>query len=485
METEVINNALNYGLASAEIALAVGICVVLIVDLFVSDKARDITYLLSLAVLVVTAWLSASIGMDGREVTFYGSFVVDPMSRVLKLFSLLVVAVVFLYSRKHLKERGIYKGEFFLLSLFALLGVFVLISANSLLTAFLGLELMSLSLYAMVAFDRESPNAAEAAMKYFVLGAIASGVLLYGMSIIYGVTGSLQVDGIAASLEAGQAGYLSVLLGLAFILVGVAFKLGAVPFHMWLPDVYEGAPTSVTLFVGTVPKLAGFAMAVRLLVEALAPVAADWQSMMIVLAILSLAVGNVVAIAQTNIKRMLAYSTIAHVGFILIGFIAGSAAGLEASLFYSIVYVLMTAGAFGGIILLGNADEEADQLDSFKGLNDRSPWFAAMMLFIMVSMIGIPPFAGFYAKWAVLSAIIERGETWIAIVAVLFSVVGAFYYLRIIRLMYFDSVEEGTASSPIVADMDVKVVFSLNALALLVLGIFPNGLFALCAAAFS
>jgi NADH-quinone oxidoreductase subunit N len=476
-------DVLNYGLAAAEISLAVGICLVLVVDLFVRDKARDITYLLSLAVVVVTAWLSANIGMNGREVTFYGSFVVDPMTRVLKLFSLLTVAIVFLYSRKYLKDRDLYQGEFFLLSLFALLGVFVLISANSLLTAFLGLELMSLSLYAMVAFDRESPKAAEAAMKYFVLGAIASGVLLYGMSIIYGVTGSLQLDGIATSLAAGQAGYLSVLLGLAFILIGVAFKLGAVPFHMWLPDVYEGAPTSVTLFVATVPKLAGFAMAVRLLVEALAPVAADWQSMMIALAILSLALGNIVAIAQTNIKRMLAYSTISHVGFILIGFIAGSAEGLQASLFYSIVYVLATAGAFGGIILLGNRTTEADELTSFRGLNDRSPWFAAMLLLLMVSMIGLPPFAGFYAKWAVLSAIVARGEIWIAVVAVLFSVVGAFYYLRVIRLMYFEPADENNAA-PLQADLDVKVMLSLNALAMLALGIFPNGLLALCLAAF-
>ena len=479
---------LNYGLAAAEIALAVGICLVLVVDLFVRDKDRDITYVLSLAVVAVTAWLSAPIGMDGREVTFYGSFVVDPMSRVLKLFSLLTVAVVFLYSRKYLKERDLYKGEFFLLSLFALLGVFVLISANSLLTAFLGLELMSLSLYAMVALNRDSPKAAEAAMKYFVLGAIASGVLLYGMSIIYGVTGSLQFDEIATSLAAGQSNYLSVLLGLAFILVGVAFKLGAVPFHMWLPDVYEGAPTSVTLFIATVPKLAGFAMAVRLLVEAMAPVAADWQSMMIVLAVLSLGVGNIVAIAQTNIKRMLAYSTIAHVGFILIGFIAGSPMGLAASLFYSIIYVLMSAAAFGCIILLGTKEAEADQLDSFKGLNERSPWLAVMMLLVMASMIGIPPFAGFYAKWAVLSAIVERGEIWIAIVAVLFSVIGAFYYLRVIRMMYFDPPKRVSTDSdelvPIVAGFDVKLVFSLNALALLALGIFPNQLLALCTAAF-
>ena len=334
---------INYALVMPEIVLATGLCVVLLLDLFVRQSARDLTYVVALLVLLVTAWVAAPIGMDGREVAFSGSFVVDPMTRVLKLFSVLVTGVVFLYSRKYLRERDLYFGEFFMLSLFALLGVFVLISANSLLTAFLGLELMSLSLYAMVAFDRESPRSAEAAMKYFVLGAIASGVLLYGMSIIYGVTGSLQLDGIAAALAGEGATYLAVLLGLALILVGVAFKLGAVPFHMWLPDVYEGAPTSVTLFIGTVPKLAGFAMAVRLLVEGLAPVAADWQSMMVILAVLSLVVGNIVAIAQTNVKRMLAYSTIGHVGFILLGFGVGTPEGFQSALFYTIVYTIMSA----------------------------------------------------------------------------------------------------------------------------------------------
>jgi len=472
----------NYGLALAEIVLASGICLVLLVDLFVRDKARDITYLLSLVVLVATAIVSAPIGFEGRVETFSGSFVVDPLSRLLKLVSLAVIAVVFLYSRKYLREQRLYKGEFYVLCLFALLGVFVLISANSLLTAFLGLELMSLSLYALVAFNRDSPDAAEAAMKYFVLGAIASGVLLFGMSIIYGVTGSLQLSGIAASLSAGQAGYLSVMLGLAFVLVGIAFKLGAVPFHMWLPDVYEGSPTAVTLFVGTVPKLAGFAMAVRLLVEALGPASADWRAMLVIVAVLSLALGNVVAIAQTNIKRMLGYSTIAHVGFILLGLVAGTSAGLQAALFYSIVYVVMAAGAFGVIILLSHEGAEAAQLDSFRGLNARSPWFALVMLVLLASMIGIPPLAGFYAKWAVLTALVAAGETWLAIVAVLLSVVGAFYYLRVIRLMYFEQPDDVTEIN---ADLDVRLVLSVNGMAVLILGIFPNGLLALCAAAFA
>jgi len=476
------NLGISYDLVMAEIVLAAGICIVLVVDLFVRDKARDVTYALAMATVIATAWVAAPIGMEGRVEGFSGSYVADQLARVLKLFSLLATAVVFLYSRKYLRERSLYLGEYYVLCLFALLGVFVLISANSFLTAYLGLELMSLSLYALVAFDRDSPNAAEAAMKYFVLGAIASGVLLFGMSIIYGVTGSLRLEAISASLAVGQAGYLSVMLGLAFMLVGIAFKLGAVPFHMWLPDVYEGAPTSVTLFVGTVPKLAGFAMAVRLLVEGLGPASLDWRAMLVVLAVLSLALGNIVAIAQTNIKRMLGYSTIAHVGFILLGLIAGSVQGLQAALFYSLVYVLMAAGAFGAIILLSRKGYEADQLTSFKGLNSRSPWFAFMLLLLMASMIGIPPFAGFYAKWAILASLVEAGETWLAIVAVLFSVIGAFYYLRVIRYMYFDTPDD---TSPVEADLDMRVVLSLNGLAVLALGLFPNGLLALCAAAFS
>jgi len=476
------NPAVNYALAMPEIALAVGICVVMVIDLFVRDRARDITYLLALLTVIVTAWLTAPIGVEGRVETFSGSFVADPLSRVLKLFALAVIAVVFLYSRKYLREHDLYKGEFYTLSLFALLGVFVLISANSLLTAYLGLELMSLALYAMVAFDRDSPKAAEAAMKYFVLGAIASGVMLFGMSIIYGVTGSLQLNGISAGLDAGQAGYLSVMLGLAFILVGVAFKLGAVPFHMWLPDVYEGSPTAVTLFIGTVPKLAGFAMAIRLLVEGLGAASLDWRAMMVVLAVLSLGFGNIVAIAQTNIKRMLGYSTIAHVGFILLGLIAGTTEGLQASLYYTIIYVITAAAAFGAVILLGRQGYDAELLTDFKGLNTRSPWFAFMMLLVMASMIGIPPFAGFYAKWAVLASLVGAGETWLAVIAVLFSVIGAFYYLRVIRLMYFEEPDDG---SPIEANSDVCVVLSLNSLAVLFLGLFPNALLALCAAAFA
>ncbi|MDP7661579.1 MAG: NADH-quinone oxidoreductase subunit NuoN, partial [Gammaproteobacteria bacterium] len=426
----------------AEIVLGIGLCVVLIADLYVSDRARDVTYLLTMVVLGLTAWVAGGIGADGQQVTFSGSFVVDPMARVLKLIALAVVATVFVYSRGYLKDRGVYKGEYFLLGLFALLGMMVMISAYSMLTMYLGLEILSLSLYALVAFDRNSPVAAEAAIKYFVLGAIASGTLLYGISIVYGVTGSLQFPEINAVLAGGAANETALLVALAFIVAGIAFKFGAVPFHMWLPDVYNGAPTCVTLFVGTAPKLAAIALAIRVLVEGLGPAAPGWEPMLVILAVLSLSIGNLVAIAQTNIRRMLAYSTVGHVGFIFLGLLVGSQAGLQASLFYTIIYVVMAAGAFGMLILLSRKGFDADYLDDFKGLNKRSPWFAFIMMLLMLSMIGVPPLAGFYAKWWVLQALLEQGHVWLAVIGVLFSVIGAYYYLRVIKLMYFDEPEQ-------------------------------------------
>jgi NADH-quinone oxidoreductase subunit N len=438
--------------------------------------------LLAVVILAVTAFVTAPIADFGRTLTFNGSFVVDPLARVLKLLAIATVALVFLYSRGYLKDRGLFKGEYYVLGLFALLGIMVMISANSLLSMYLGVEIMSLALYAMVAFDRESPVAAEAAMKYFVLGAIASGVLLYGMSVLYGLTGSIQIDVIEGTLRAGGADSLAIMLALALIIVGVAFKLGAVPFHMWVPDVYQGAPTCVTLFVGTAPKLAAFAMVIRLLVDGLGPVADEWQTLFSGLAVLSLAIGNVVAIAQTNLKRMLAYSAIAHVGFILLGFVAGDPDGYQAALFYTIIYVIMAAGAFGMIILLSRKGFEADQLDDLKGLSVRSPWFAFIMLLLMFSMVGVPPFAGFFAKWWVLAALVDAGHVGLAVVAVLFSVIGAFYYLRVIRLMYFDAPLEDEG---VEADLDFRVALSANGLAVLILGLGAGGLMDICIAVLS
>jgi NADH-quinone oxidoreductase subunit N len=342
----------------------------------------------------------------------------------------------------------------------------VMVSAHSLLTIYLGLELLSLSLYAMVAFDRDSASASEAAMKYFVLGALASGMLLYGMSMIYGATGSLDVTRIAVAIGDGQDRGMILVFGLCFIVVGLAFKFGAVPFHMWVPDVYHGAPTAVTLFLGSAPKIAAFAMAMRLLSETLGQLVADWQGMLVILSVLSLAIGNVVAIAQTNLKRMLAYSTISHVGFLLLGILAGTATGYSAAMFYAITYALMAIGGFGIIILLSRAGYEADSLEDFRGLNDRSPWFALMMLILMFSMAGVPPTIGFYVDML-----------WLALVAVFFSIIGAYYYIRVVKLMYFDT---PASDAPLVMNVDLRIAVSLNGLAVLGLGLFPGGLLALC-----
>ncbi len=467
--------------ALPEMFLLTMACIILLADLFISDKNRVLTYLLSLATLGVTAALTVAMHTPETVYTFDGSFVSDTMGDVLKVFVYLVTAVAFIYSRDYLLSRNIFKGEYFVLGLFAVLGMMVLISAHSMLTIYLGLELLSLSLYAMVAFQRDSSKATEAAMKYFVLGALASGMLLYGMSLIYGITGTLDIGGVHTAIVGLEDSKQMVLgLGLVLVIVGMAFKLGAVPFHMWVPDVYHGAPTAVTLFISTAPKIAAFAMIMRLLVEGLGDLHAQWQDILIIMAVLSMLVGNVIAIAQTNIKRMLAYSTISHVGFLLLGILAGTQAGYSASMFYVIVYALMGMGGFGIIILLSRSGFEADKLDDFKGLNDRSPWFAFMMMILMFSMAGVPPALGFYAKFAVLQAVIGAGLTWLAVVAVIFSIIGAFYYLRVIKLMYFDKAED---THPIETSMDMKVVLSANGLGILFLGLAPGSLLALCTAA--
>lgn len=461
-----------------EILLAAGLCAVLVLDLFLTERSRDVTYLVAVFLLAVVAW--SLLGTEPGGTAFAATWTVDPLARVLKLFAVLAVATVFLYSRPYLRDRGLHHGEYYLLGLFALLGIFVLCSAQSLLLLYLGLEILSLALYALVAFDRDSPLAAESAMKYFVLGAIASGTLLYGMSLLYGVTGTLDLPTLRSVL-AGPAGEsVAVTVALAFVVVGVAFKFGAVPFHMWVPDVYEGSPTSVTLFVGTAPKLGALALALRLLGDGLPGQVGEWGVMLGALALLSLALGNVVAIAQTNLKRMLAYSTIAHVGFILLGLVPGTAAGVQAALFYTLVYVLMASGTFGMLILLSGRGVDCERLDDLRGLGLRHPWYAGMLLLLMVSLIGVPPLAGFYAKWWVVAALVEAGQVWLAVAAVVFSVIGAFYYLRVVRLMYF---EAGTAGPPGPVPLDVRVVVSVNALLLLLIGLLPDRLMALCARA--
>jgi NADH-quinone oxidoreductase subunit N len=463
--------------AAAEIFVALAACVLLLVDAAAGSRGRGAAFLLAIAALAGAAWVSTAVAVDARVLLLGGHFVADPMGTVLKLFAYGAAAVTLLYSREYLERRGLLKAEYLVLALCAVLGIQVIVSAGSLLSLYLGIEIMSLSLYAMVAFDRDDGIAAESAMKYFVLGAIASGALLYGISILYGVTGSFTLDGVAAAVEGGGAPPIGLLFGLAFVVVGVAFKFGAVPFHMWLPDVYHGAPTPVTLFVGSAPKIASFALAMRVLAEALGGVADAWQDMLVVLAALSMVVGNVVAIAQSNIKRMLAYSTISHVGFILLGVLAANPAGYRAAMFYTLTYVIMTTAAFGIVLWLSRKGFEADALDDYRGLNRRNPWFAFVMLLVMFGLAGVPPTVGFWAKLQVIAAVLDVELTWLAALAVLMSVVGAYYYLRIVKLMYFD---EPTAASPVEAQLAVRVMLSLNGLAILALGLYPGLLLRLC-----
>ncbi len=462
-----------------EMFLLAALSAILIADLFVSEAHRFLTYAYTQLALVGTAGFLV-LGATGVPLTtFGGMFVDDPMGRTLKLVAVLAVALMLAYSRSYNQQRGLFRGEFHVLILFALLGIMVMVSANHFLVLYLGLELLSLSMCALIALQRDSAQSTEAAMKYFVLAALASGLLLYGLSMLYGATGSLQMGLVANAILSGSADPAILVFGLVFVVAGLAFKLGVVPFHMWVPDVYEGAPTAVTLFVSTAPKIAAFAFFMRLLVGALGSLVSDWQSMLIIVSVLSMLVGNVTAIAQTNIKRMLAYSTISHMGFLLLGILSGSLGGFAAAMFYVVAYVLMSLGAFGIILLLGREGFEADQLDDFKGLNKRNPWVAFLMLLIMISMAGVPVSVGFFAKLSVLSAVLDAGMTWLVVVAVLMSLIGAFYYLRVIKLMYMDEPED---TAPIVAEADHRILIGLNALAVLVLGILPQPLIDLCLA---
>jgi NADH-quinone oxidoreductase subunit N len=454
------------------------ICVVLIADLFVDDEHRVITFWLSIAALVIKAASLVLTAPESRTLLFDGSYVSDQLSQVLKLAAVGIVAVGFLYARDYLQQNNLFKGEFYMLGLFGLLGVMIMISANSLLTMYLGLETLSLSLYALVAFDRNNASSAEAAMKYFVLGAIASGALLYGISWIYGTTGSLQFHEIAQAIqERPEINDLPLWFGLAFVIVGIAFKFGAVPFHMWLPDVYEGARSPVTLYIASAPKLAALALALRILVDGLGELHEVWQGMIMVVAVLSLVIGNVVAIAQSNIKRMLGYSAIGHVGFILLAIFCGTGLGNAAALFYTLTYVLMAAGSFGIVILLSRQGFEAESLSDFKGLNARSPWFAFMMLFFMFGLAGVPPWVGFFAKLNVINAVLEAGYPGLAVLMVLAAVVGAFYYIRVIWYMYFEAAEDRAVLQ---AKVDTRFILSLNGLAVLGIGLMPGWLLSLC-----
>ncbi len=455
-------------------------CLVLVIDVFLEQRQRHITYGLAQLTLLGAALLTLLTYAQAPVTTMFGHYIKDAMGDLLKLFIYLTTAAGFLYSRDYLRQRDLFKGEYYVLGLFGVLGMMVMVSAHSLLSVYLGLELLSLSLYALVATDRDSPVSSEAAMKYFVLGSLASGMLLYGISMIYGATGSVDLQVVADATARQGADNLVLVFGLVFLMVGLSFKLGAVPFHMWLPDVYQGAPTSVTLYIGSAPKLAAFALIMRVLVDGLGSLQGDWQQMLIILAALSMALGNLLAVVQTNIKRMLAYSTISHVGFLLLGILAGTPEGYAAAMFYTIVYVLMAIAAFGLIIMLSRTGFEAENIDDFKGLNDRNPWLAFLMMVVMMSMAGIPFMAGFYAKWVVLQAVVDVGLVWLAILGVVFSVIGAFYYLRVVKCLYFDKPEQ---SALIELSRDTEIVISANGLLLVVLGLYPTALMSWCATA--
>ena len=464
-----------------EIFMLISASGILLVDVYTQQSSRLLTYRLSQSALVLTAFSVIALWPQQSSTAFSNSFISDLMSAGLKCFILVITMFVFLYFREYLKKHECLRGEYFILGLFAVLGMMIMVSANSLLTIYLGLELLSLSLYTMVAMQKDSPVASEAATKYFVLGALASGILLYGMSMLYGVTGSLELATISEYVADSQDNTLLV-FGLVFIVVGLAFKLGAVPFHMWVPDVYQGALTPVTLFIASAPKLAAFAMTIRLLVNGLQPLSDDWQGMLIILAVLSMAIGNIVAISQSNIKRMLAYSTIAHIGYLLLGIIAANAAGYAGAMFYSISYAIMSMGAFAMIILLSRKDFASDKLSDFKGLAERNHWFAFIMLILMFSMAGVPPFLGFWAKWFVLKELVGAGFIALAVLAVVFSIIGAYYYLNIIKLMYFDGTDSMVA---IKASTQMRFTLSVNGLLLLALGLVPDILLAFCTDIFS
>ena len=478
------NIQLDLMTALPEITVLCMAMVILIVDLFLNNKNRLVIYVLAQMTLFAAAYLVLANHSDSVGYAFNAMFVHDPLSEILKLMTLLGTAIMLVYTRHYMQVRGLFKGEYYALILFATVGMMVMISGKSMLTIYMGLELLSLCLYALVALDRDNAQSTEAAMKYFVLGALASGMLLYGMSMIYGATGSLNLNEISAALLQGngegspQVPSSVYILGLVFIVSGLAFKFGAVPFHMWVPDVYQGSPTAITMFIGSVPKFAAFAMATRLLMDGLGMLALDWQGMLLIMAVMSIAIGNISAIAQTNLKRMLAYSTISHIGFVMFGLMSANVNGFISSLYYISAYVLMTLAGFGMILLLSRKGFEAENLDDLKGLNQRSPWLAFMMLITMFSMAGVPPTIGFYAKFTVLQAAWQAGFTYAVVFAVLMAAVGAFYYLRIVKLMYFDAPQD---AAPIIAPLDMRVVLSINSAAILLLGLLPQGLMNICA----
>lgn len=459
--------------ALPELFLLFAISLILLFDLFVSQRLKQFTYYLTQIALLITGFLAFNLIGENATI-FSGTFVLDSLGSTFKVFILGFAIIAIVYTRHYLKAHELLRNEYFILAMMSILGMMVMVSGHSLLTLYLGLEIMSLSLYALIATARDRASAIEAALKYFVLGAIASGLLLYGMSMIYGISGSLDISQISSFASASTLGSQQTLIlnfGLVFLVIGIAFKLGAVPFHMWVPDVYQGSPTSVTMFLSTVPKIAAIALLIRLLIDGLGELQHYWADLFMILAVLSIAIGSLVALTQTNIKRMLAYSTISHIGFVLLGFVTGVVDGYGAAVFYVLAYILMSLAAFGSIIVLNRKGFEADQISDFQGLSKHSPWFALIMLVVMLSMAGVPPFIGFYSKLFILQQVVAEGYVIFAITAVIFAVISAYYYLQIIKTMYFDDVDKEILVS---APLDMKIVLSINGILILVVGLMPS-----------
>ena len=466
-------NASELIFALPELFLLSAISIILIFDLFASERLKPLTYYLTQLALIITGWLAFDLIGESATI-FSGTFVLDTMGSTFKVFIMGFAIIALVYTRHYLKAHELLRNEYFILALMSILGMMVMVSGHSLLTLYMGLEIMSLSLYALIASARDRSVAIEAALKYFVLGAIASGLLLYGMSMIYGITGSLDIAQISNFARASTLASQQTLIlnfGLVFLVIGVAFKLGAVPFHMWVPDVYQGSPTSVTMFLSTVPKIAAIALLIRLLIDGLGDLQHYWSDLLMIIAVLSIALGSLVALMQSNIKRMLAYSTISHIGFVLLGFVTGVVEGYGAAVFYILVYILMSLAAFGSIIVLNKNGFEADQISDYQGLSKHSPWFALIILVVMLSMAGVPPFIGFYSKLFILQQVIAEGYVILAVIAVVFAVISAYYYLQIIKTMYFDDADkEITVSAP----LDMRVVLSINGILILLVGLMPS-----------
>jgi NADH-quinone oxidoreductase subunit N len=465
-----------------EFFLVAAACVLLLADAFMKPAERIYLHWLSIGVLVVTGYLVLRYQPETAVNAFNGMFIRDGLSTILKVFALLSTILVFIYGRPYLVDRKLFLGEFYTLMLFAVIGVMLLVSAGNLVMIYLGLELLTLSSYALVALNRDSSLSSEAAIKYFVLGALSSGLLLYGMSMIYGATGTLGLAQLHEAVPHSAMPHLLV-FGLVFMVIGVAFKLGVAPFHMWIPDVYEGSPTAVTAFIGSASKLAAFGMAFRLLASGMGDFAQHWQIMLAALAVVSLAIGNVVAIVQSNLKRLLAYSTISHMGYLLLGLVNAGAEGYSAAMFYAVSYALMSTAAFGVILALSRAGFECENIDDFKGLNQRAPWMAFLMMLSLFSLAGVPPLFGFFAKLLVLQAAVHAGMLWLAIVGAVFAIIGLYYYLRVVKVMYFDKPEAGTEVR-LQPDFTLRLVLSLNALVLLGLGLYWGPLLSWCKQAF-